>query len=113
MKSWGGNEILCTFAAYFCQLNNNNNVVIHVVRNTYFGIEERFELYNTSEVRKCIEERGGKSLNFPDLADRIMDEMNINGLSITKSLKSLSVFEKAELTNWREQVKIVFNDVLY
>jgi len=43
---------------------------VHVVRNGYFGDEKKFELYNASKIRTAVEERGGKSVTLPDLADR-------------------------------------------
>lgn len=41
---------------------------VHVVRNSYFGAEEKFELYNNSKLRSQVETAGGRSLTFPDLA---------------------------------------------
>ena len=55
---------------------------VHVLRNGYFGETVKFELYNDSELRKRIEARGGKSVTFPDLADRVSDEIYITPLTI-------------------------------
>ena len=51
---------------------------LHVVRNCHFGEEAKFELYNRSNLKSLIEERGGLSLNFPDLADRVSDDLYSN-----------------------------------
>src|SRR5262249_8618390 len=42
---------------------------VHVVRNMYLGSERKFELYNGSKMRAAIEKAGGRSLNFPEIAD--------------------------------------------
>src|SRR5450755_1023004 len=42
---------------------------MHVVRNMYLGTEKKFELYNGSKMKATIEKLGGRSLNFPELAD--------------------------------------------
>jgi hypothetical protein len=52
---------------------------MHVVRNMYLGTEKRFELYNSSKMKATIEKSGGRSLNFPELADRVTDAMNKGG----------------------------------
>ena len=48
---------------------------VHVVRNGYFGSAEKFQLYNGSQLKQRIEEGGGLTLDFPDLADRVADQM--------------------------------------
>lgn len=37
----------------------------------YLGTERSFELYNGSKIRAAIEKNGGRSLNFPEVADRV------------------------------------------
>ena len=58
--------------------------VVHVLRNAYFGEENKFELYNASKIRAAVEARGGLSLNFPD---RVSDDLYCKRLSIAKALK--------------------------
>ena len=58
---------------------------IHVVRNMYLGTERKFELYNGSKTRASIEQAGGRSLNFPELADRVTDAMNKGRLTVAKA----------------------------
>lgn len=79
----------------------------HVVRNGYFGEEKKFELYNQSKIKGIIEETGGKSLTFPDLADRVSDDIYSNRLSIEGAAKSLPLGNRAELLRWRGEVKKV------
>lgn len=76
---------------------------VHVIRNGYFGHEDKFELYNTSKVRETIESRGGKSLNFPELADRVSDDLYSKRLSIAKASKELPIGNRAELFRWRAE----------
>ena len=77
-----------------------NSVPTYVWRNLYFGDEEKFELYNTSKLKKEIESIG-QSLNFPDLADRVADKIYSDRKSIKKALVELQIGDRAELKRWR------------
>lgn len=77
--------------------------MLHVVRNGYFGDEKKFELYNGSKIRKTVEERGGLSLTFPDLADRVSDVIYSERISIAKALKELPLGNRAELGRWQAE----------
>jgi hypothetical protein len=70
---------------------------VHVVRNGYFGAEQKFELYNGSKVRESVESRGGRSITLPDLADRVADDIYVNRLTIGGAAKSLPIGNRAEL----------------
>ncbi|HTB78352.1 MAG TPA: protein mobD [Polyangiaceae bacterium] len=78
---------------------------VHVVRNMYLGAENKFELYNGSNMRAAIERAGGKSLNFPELADRVTDAMNKGRLTIAKACKELSFGDRMEVERWRDECK--------
>lgn len=84
---------------------------VHVVRNNYFGCEEKFELYNGSKTKDLIESAGGKSLNFPDLADRVSDDLYTNRLSIKLALETLPIGNKAELRRWLQLVSEMFSQI--
>jgi hypothetical protein len=86
---------------------------VHVVRNGYFGEEKKFELYNGSKIRTAVESRGGLSLNFPDLADRVSDDIYSKRLSIAKSLKELPIGNRAELSRWKTEVKKTLEAVIH
>jgi hypothetical protein len=86
---------------------------VHVVRNAYFGGEVKFELYNNSKLRKQIEGAGGTSLTFPDLADRVSDDLYSKRLSIGAAMKSLPLGNRAELTRWRNEVHKSLGGVLH
>jgi len=88
------------------------NTMVHVIRNGYFGEEQKFELYNRSKLRIAVEEWGGKSLTFPDLADRVSDDIYSKRLSIAVAAKELPIGNRAELNRWRGEVSKVLSGVL-
>jgi CobQ/CobB/MinD/ParA nucleotide binding domain len=86
--------------------------VLHVVRNGYFGEERKFELYNSSSAREQIEKKGGKSITFADLADRVADDLYSKHLSIGAATRTLPLGNRAELSRWRNEVKKGFGSLL-
>lgn len=88
-----------------------SNSAVHVLRNGLFGDEKQFELYNGSKLRTAIESRGGKSLTFPALADRVADDLYTNRMNIATALKELPIGNRAELMRWRDEVKAVFEAI--
>jgi len=89
------------------------NTVVHVVRNGHFGEEKKFELYNSSKLRTAVEERGGQSVTFPDMADRVSDDIYSKRMSIAVALKELPIGNRAELTRWRNEAKKVLEGVVH
>jgi hypothetical protein len=85
---------------------------IHVVRNMYLGTEKKFELYNASMMKATIEKSSGRSLNFPELADRVTDAMNKSRLTIAKASAELSLGDRMELERWREECKAMLTDAI-
>src|SRR5450432_2084142 len=85
---------------------------MHVVRNMYLGTERTFELYNGSKMRASIEQAGGRSLNFPELADRVTDAMNKGRLTVAKAAGELSLGDRMELERWREECKEMFTEMI-
>ena len=89
---------------------------VHVLRNSYFGEEAKFELYNSSKLRTEVEKRGGLSVTFPDLADRVADDLHSGRLAIGMALddpqKRLPLGNRAELMRWRAEVGKVFGGLL-
>jgi hypothetical protein len=85
---------------------------VHVVRNGYFGDERKFELYNGSKIRESLEGRGGKSVTFPDLADRVADDIYTKRLSLSAAAKTLPIGNRAELARWRGEVRKVLSEVI-
>ena len=87
------------------------NSALHVVRNGYFGEERKFELYNGSKIRKTVEEQGGQSVTFPDLADRVSDDIYSRRMSIGQAAKELPLGNRAELARWKAQVTKVLSGI--
>ena len=85
---------------------------MHVVRNMYLGTEKKFELYNGSKMRAAIEKNGGRSLNFPEVADRVTDAMNKARLTIAKAASELHLGDRMELERWRDECKTVLSEVI-
>lgn len=85
---------------------------VHVIRNSYFGDESKFELYNSSNIRKVVEKNDGLSLTFPDLADRVSDDLYSKRLSIDKAMAELPIGNRAELNRWRSDVRKMFGAIL-
>lgn len=89
------------------------NAAVHVVRNMHFGEDKKFEFYNGSKLRAAIEERGGQSVMFPNMADRVSDDIYNNRMTIAVALKELPIGNRVELARWRNEVKKVFGGLIY
>ena len=85
---------------------------VHVVRNLYLGAEKKFELYNGSKMRSGIEGKGGRSINLPELADRVTDAMNKGRMTIAKATRELSLGDRMELERWREECAAMLSQVV-
>ncbi|MBA6105292.1 nucleotide-binding protein [Pseudomonas monteilii] len=85
---------------------------VNVVRNSYFGDEGKFELFNGSKVREHVEASGGKSITFPDLADRVSDDLYSKRLSIESAMKELPIGNRAELNRWRSEFRRILGAVI-
>lgn len=83
----------------------------HVVINGYFGEREQFELYENSNIRKTIEGGGGKSIYFPNLVDRVSDELYTKRLTIAGAMKDMPLGNRSALTTWRADVSDAFKEV--
>lgn len=92
-------------------LETIGSTTVHVMRNGYFGEEKKFELYNNSTLKTDVEERGGRSLLFPDLADRVSDDLYSKRLAIAGAVKSLPIGNRAELLRWRGEVGKVLGEI--
>lgn len=81
---------------------------VDVLMNGYFGDKEKFSLFAGSKTKNNIEKEGGKTALFPDLADRVTDEMNVKRMSISDAEKTMSLSSRAELARWKKEVADVF-----
>lgn len=85
--------------------------LVHVCRNLYFGEPEKFERYNDSKTRTAIEQKG-LSLNFPALADRVVDKLYSGRMPIQQALAELPIGDRAELKRWRGRCAEMFDRAL-
>lgn len=99
-------------ADYLETLPVSDRHILHVVRNLYFGEPEKFQLYNDSESRKRVESAGGKTIDFPDLADRVADDLVTKRLTIKRASEELPIGNRAELLRWRRLAHQALGEVL-
>ncbi len=99
-------------ADYLETLPVSDRHVLHVVRNLYFGEPEKFQLYNDSDSRKRVEAAGGKTIDFPDLADRVADDLVTKRLTIKRASEELPIGNRAELLRWRRLAHQALGEVL-
>ncbi len=92
-------------------LNIFPDALIHVCRNLYFGAPEKFELYNRSKSREIIE-RKGRTLDFPELADRVADKLYSGRMPLKTALKELPIGDRAELRRWKNACAEMFGTAL-
>ncbi len=81
---------------------------IDILLNGYFGEKEKFVHFNGLKSKEKILRAGGKVGWFPDLGDRVTDEMNIKRLTVAKALEEMSLSSRAELSRWRKEVANTF-----
>ena len=97
---------------YLDALPGSESHTLHVVKNAHYGDNKQFELYNNSKIKKVIEDAGGKSLTFPDLADRVSDDLYTQRISVAKANKELPIGNRAELLRWRGEYNKMFNEII-
>lgn len=84
---------------------------VDVLMNGYFGDKEKFSLFTGAPIKNEIENEGGKTAFFPDLADRVTDEMNAKRMAIADAEKAMSLSSRAELSRWKKEVAYVFRQL--
>ena len=83
---------------------------LHVVRNTFYGDPQKFELFNNSKTKIEAEKRG-TTINLPDLADRVTDDLYSGRLSINRASEEMPLGNRAELKRWRSIAWETFNEI--
>ena len=86
------------------------NSKISIIRNGYFGDESKYQLYNNSKIKVSIENDGGKSLTFPDMADILADDIYTKRMTIDEASKVLPIGNRAELKRWRTIANAMFGE---
>ena len=92
-------------------LNVFSDALIHACRNLHFGDAGKFVLYSESQAKQIVEKKG-KTLNFPDLADRVADAVYSKRIPIWVAMKELTIGDRAELKRWRTAYGAMFGQVL-
>jgi hypothetical protein len=87
------------------------DVTIHVCRNLFFGEPDRFDLYNSSKAREAVE-KTGKTLDFPTVANRVVDWLYSKRMSIRAAYPEMYLGTRAELHRWRARCAEMFDLVL-
>lgn len=104
-------ELLKQYTEIFPSSNKHQ---INVVKNLFFGDDIKFELFNESKLSNQLRDDGGLILEFPELADRVCDEIYSKRLSIKKALASQPIGNRAEIFRWlglaMNNLKEVFNE---
>ena len=88
-------------------LNAFPDALIPACRNMYFGAPEKFELYNKSKAHEIIGKKG-KTLDFPDLADRVADKLYSDRLPVWIALAEFPLGDRVELRRWRQKCAEMF-----
>ncbi len=83
---------------------------LHVVRNTFYGEPQKFELFNGSKTKIEAEKRGA-TIDLPDLADRVTDDLYSKRLSVAKAMEDMPLGNRAELKRWRLVAWKMFDDI--
>ena len=79
-----------------------NRGTVHVVRNQFYGTSPNmFDIYNESELRRRLEERGGRTFDLPRLATRVANQVQSNRLTLQRAWQGATLGSKAEIERWR------------
>jgi hypothetical protein len=83
---------------------------LHVVRNTFYGEPQKFELFNNSKTKVEAEKRGA-TIDLPDLADRVTDDLYSKRLSVAKAMETMPLGNRAELKRWRSAAWKILDEI--
>lgn len=88
------------------------SAVVYPVLNLYFGREEEFSFYRTSEdIHEAVNERGGRSITFPNLNDMIADKLYTDEISLEELPSHLKLGMRTGLERWLAMVQESFDPV--
>lgn len=83
---------------------------ITVVKNGFFGTEEKFYRWETSKLKENFVKKGGKEVFISELHERVIDEIERVPFSVALKNKDLSFSNKIELERWYKEVKAVLTN---
>ena len=70
----------------------------------------KFEQFNNSKTKIEVEKRGA-TIDLPDLADRVTDDLYSKRLSVAKAMEDMPLGNRAELKRSRTVAWKMFNDI--
>lgn len=70
----------------------------HVLKNTYYGAEEKFSRFDTSKQKPRVTE----TIVFPELNDLLADKLNDKRLALSNADEGLSIAERSVLRRYRD-----------
>ena len=76
----------------------------------FYGDPQKFELFNNSKTKIEAEKRGA-TIDLPDLADRVTDDLYSGRLSINRASEEMPLGNRAELKRWRSLAWKIFNEI--
>jgi CO dehydrogenase nickel-insertion accessory protein CooC1 len=82
------------------------------VLNEHYGSREKFQIYDESNLRKDVESKAG-TLKFPDLADRVADEIYQKRMTISEGIKDMPLGNRSELKRWKIEVSAMIEGALH
>lgn len=74
------------------------------VLNLFFGEADQFQRYANSNQKKELEATTG-TLLFPDLADRVHDQLINERLTISAAEQKMNIANRVELSRWRDEAQ--------
>ena len=85
---------------------------VHVIRNLYWGDEGRFGLYNDSNLRKKVEERGGRTVNLGKVAERVTAVLSNDRMTLREASTKLTIGTRAEVKRWQKVCARMFGELV-
>jgi len=96
-------ELLKAYLSHF------PNRKVHVIKNGFYGKEEKFDLFAAAKnLPVIIEQRGGASFWLPPLASRVANRVYSDRQTFNYLLHHLPLGSRAELKRWLNRVNQIF-----
>ena len=93
-------------------MENMKSAVVYPVINLYFGKEEDFTFYRSSEdLHEAVSVRGGRQITFPNLNDLIADKLYTDEINLEALPKQLRLGMRTGLERWLKLVKETFDGI--
>ncbi len=81
---------------------------LHVFMNNFFGSRDEFSFFDETKTKATVEDRGGKIVEFPELASRVADQLYSSRIPIAEGMKNFVIGDRAELKRWVQACEQVF-----